>query len=81
MISETSKAEPDAVQLKYFAPGVGNVLVNWQGADNTQETLELVQIIELSQEALAEVHASALALEKSAYENSKDVYGVTQPEE
>jgi len=79
VIKETSATEQGAFQLKYFAPGVGNVLVDWTGTDKTQETLELVEYNELSPEELAEAHMKALELEKSAYEKSKDVYANTSP--
>ena len=80
VIAETSKAEPDAQQLKYFAPGVGNVRVGWQGeGEKTQEVLELVEVVQLSPEALAEVRAKALRLEKRAYRISKEVYGSLPP--
>jgi hypothetical protein len=81
VITETSKAEPGAQQLKYYARGVGNVLVDWQGEDQTQEKLELIEVVQLAPDALDEVRAQALALEKSAYEISKDVYAHTSPAE
>lgn len=77
VIDETSKQEPDAHQYKYYAPGVGLIKVGWAGDDESQETLELVKIVELSPDELAKVHAEALKLEESAYKNSKDVYGQT----
>lgn len=78
IIAETSQAEPDAQQLKYYARGVGNVRVGFRGeGEKTKETLELTRMERLSPEELAEVRAKALALEKSAYENSKDVYALT----
>ena len=80
VVAESSKAEPDAQQLKYFAPGVGNIRVGWQGeGEKTQEVLELVEVVQLSPEALAEVRAEALALEKRAYRISKEVYGSLPP--
>jgi len=79
VIKESSQAEPDAFQLKYFAPGVGNVLVDWTGADQTQETLELVEYNQLSPEEMDEVRAKALELEQHGYEASPDVYGQTPP--
>jgi hypothetical protein len=80
VIAETSLAEPDAQQHKYYARGVGNVRVGWAGeGEKTQETLELVELAQLSPEALAEVRANALALEQSAYENSENVYAHTPP--
>ncbi len=81
VIAETSKAEPDAAQLKYYAPGVGNVLVSWKGSDQTQETLELVQILHLGPQELKEARLGALELEKLAFERSKDVYSQTKPAE
>lgn len=82
VIAETSASEPDAAQLKYFARGVGNVRVGWRGeGEKTQEVLELVEYSRLSPEELAEVRAQALELEKSAYEQSKDVYAQTLPAE
>lgn len=81
VITETSKAEPDASQLKYFAPDVGNIMTNWNGSDQTQETLELTEIVHLDAQALSEVRASALDLEKSAYDKSKDVFAKTGPAE
>lgn len=80
VIAETSQAEPDAQQLKYYARGVGNVKVGWRGGgEKTKEVLELVKVEQLSPEALAEVRAEALKLEKHAYEVSKDVYAQTPP--
>jgi hypothetical protein len=80
VISETSLAEPDAHQLKYFARGVGNIQVGWKGeGEKTQEVLELAEIVELGSKELAEVRAEALKLEKTAYKRSKDVYGKTSP--
>lgn len=81
VIDETSKAEPDAHQLKFYAPDVGNIKVDWKGEDQTQETLELIEIKQLSPEELAEAGEEALKLEKSAYEKSEDVYGQTSPAE
>jgi hypothetical protein len=81
VIAESSLEETDAFQLKYYARGVGNVRVGWRGADATQEELELVQFEQLDPEALAEVRAMALVLEKHAYERSKDVYALTTPAE
>jgi hypothetical protein len=80
VIAEVSGAEKDAQQLKYFARGVGNVGVAWRGkGEKTKETLELVKVERLSPEALAEVRAKALLLEKSAYKISKSVYAHTPP--
>ncbi len=77
VVAEFSQEEPDAFQLKYYAQGVGNVRVGWRGEDATQENLELVDVVQLSPEALAEVRRQALELEKRAYQISKEVYGQT----
>ena len=80
VVAESSLEEEDAYQLKYYAPGVGNVQVGWRGADATQEDLQLVNYVEqLSPQALAEIRAEALAMEKHAYQVSPDVYGQTPP--
>jgi hypothetical protein len=80
VIAEVSGAEKDAQQLKHYARGVGNIRVGWKGAgEKTRETLELVKVERLSPEALAEVRAKALLLEKSAYKISKSVYAHTPP--
>ncbi len=73
---EFAEEEPGAFQLKYYARGVGNVRVGWRGDDTQQETLELVEVVKLDPEALAEIRAEALALETRAY-----VYGQTPPAE
>lgn len=80
VIAESSQSEPDAQQLKYYAPGVGNVRVGWRGAgEKTKETLELVKVEQLDANALAQVRAKAMQLEKSAYKHSKKVYAHTPP--
>src|SRR5919106_2004323 len=74
VIKETNQEEPDAFQLKYYAASVGNIRIG--GEDVQQETLELVDVEELSPDALAEVRAEALELETRA-----NVYGSTPPAE
>jgi hypothetical protein len=80
VIAETSASEPDAQQLKYYAPGVGNINVGWRGAgEKTKEVLELTKVEQLDAKAMAEVRAAALKMEKHAYEVSKNVYAHTPP--
>lgn len=74
---EFSQSEPNAFQIKYYAPGVGNIKVSWRGEDATKETLDLISLTQLNPEALAEVREAAFELEESALENSKEVYAVT----
>jgi len=82
VIAETSKAEPDAQQLKYYARGVGKVRVGWRGqGEKLQEVLELTEFSQLGPEALAKAREAALKLERSAYDVSKEVYGETSPAE
>jgi len=76
---EFSLDEPGAHQLKYYAPGIGNVRVGWAGSDPTRETLELVKVGQLSAEELAAVHKEALKLEQRAYRTSTKVYAHTTP--
>jgi hypothetical protein len=81
VIEEFSREETGAFQLKYYAPGVGNVRVGWRGADATKEELELFDYVQLGPEALAGVRAEALEQEKRGYEISKEVYAQTLPME
>jgi hypothetical protein len=81
VIDEFNHAEPGDHQLKYYAPGVGCIRVGWRGDPTDQENLELVKIEQLSAAELAKAREAALKLEKNAYEESKDVYGLTPPSE
>jgi hypothetical protein len=75
---ERSPLEPDSGhQLKYYAPGVGNVQV---GAVNDPEgeTLVLSKVSQLSPEDMAKVRQQALELEKRAYKVSP-LYRKSQP--
>src|SRR5258706_7921161 len=78
VIAESSKKEgPNAQQLKYYAPSVGYVRVGWKGkGEKLRETLELIEIVKLTPDALAKARAQALEIEKSAY-----LYGRTPPAE
>jgi len=76
---EFSQSEPDAFQVKYYAPGVGNVRVGWRGEDASHEELELTELTQLNSEDLAKIREEALALEAHAYEISKEVYAQTMP--
>lgn len=82
VIAEFSASEPDAYQLKYYAPNVGNVRVGWRGAgEKSKEVLELSRFEERSEDALASVRDEALNLENHAYEVSPDVYAKTKKSE
>ena len=79
--AEANLTEAGAFQLKYFAPGVGEVRIGWKGNDETKEELQLVEYSQLSAADLQGIHEQALALEKHAYEISPDAYGETTPME
>ncbi len=70
--AESDEADPDAVQLKFYAPDVGNIAVGWRGDDPEMEELELVERTELDDTAMEEVRNEALAMERRGY-----MYGET----
>jgi hypothetical protein len=76
---EFSRSEANAFQVKYFAPGVGNIKVEWRGQDTAQEELQLTKLVQLSPEELVKVRSQALAHEERAYKTSKEVYDQTLP--
>ncbi len=79
IIDEFNPEEPGIFQIKYYAPGVGNVEIGFKGNDPSGETLELVEYKVLSEDELASARAASLALEERAYELAADVYGQTEP--
>ena len=79
IMDEFNAEEPGAIQLKFYAPDVGQVRVGFRGSDIVPEILELVDRVELDQEAMADARESALKLEARAYEISPNVYGQTEP--
>ena len=79
MMDEFSLTEPGAIQIKYYAPGVGQVRVGFRGDELKPEILELIEKVELDPDALAAIREAALELEARAYEISPDVYGQTPP--
>lgn len=82
VIREYSRDEPNAWQLKFYAPGVGNVRVGWMGSgEEEREVLVLVEREQLGADALTEARRHVLDLEERAYDISKDVYALTAPME
>ncbi len=81
IMDEFNVEEPGAIQLKYYAPGVGQIRVGFRGDDLQPEILELIERVELDEGALVEAREAALALEAHAYEVSPNVYGQTSPAE
>jgi hypothetical protein len=78
---EWNPDEPGARQLKYNAPGVGNIRVGTGGRDKEAETLILNAVVHLDAKKLAEVRKGALRLERRAYVSKRDLYGHTPPAE
>jgi hypothetical protein len=79
VIEEFEKNKPGAFQLKYYAPGVGDIRVGWRGPEEEEkEGLELVKDVRLSPQGVANARAKALKMEKHAYQ-IKDYYRKTQP--
>ena len=76
VIKEFNDREPGVGQLKYYAPGVGNVRVEWTGNDAGQEILLLSARVDLDSDALGAARRGALELEERA-----NVYGSTPPAE
>jgi hypothetical protein len=77
VVKEFEPTKPGAYQLKYYAPGVGNVRVGWGGRNEEErEVMVLVKWFELTPEALAAARERALEMEHRAY-----AYGRTDPAE
>jgi hypothetical protein len=57
---------PRPVEVKYYAPGVGYVKVNWAGKDPGKNRLELAKIKQLSAQEMGQVRDDALAIEERA---------------
>ena len=70
LIEESSRKEPNAFQLKYYARGVGNIHVAWKGQDIRKENLDLIDYFQLSPKTMAEIRAEAIKLDKHGIEVS-----------
>jgi len=66
-------------EIKYYAPGVGVILNEPQDASLHQDRFELVNLIELSPEGLAEASQVVLDLEAHALEEAPEVFGSAPP--
>jgi hypothetical protein len=76
---EFSREEPNASQLKYYAPGVGNTRVDFSGQDQTKEQLELVSLTQLDQAGLDDARAKVLEQEQRASQHSRAVWVLLPP--
>jgi hypothetical protein len=78
-IDEWAPLEPEGGhQLKYYAPGVGNIRVDAVGG-TTPEVLELVELTKLGAGAMVKVRNEALNQDRRGYRVSPEVYGQTSP--
>jgi hypothetical protein len=75
---EWSPDEPAARQIKYYAPGVGNVRVGFKG-EGQREALALLRVEHLDSVARARASKQALALDRRGRAVSRNVYGRTAP--
>ena len=62
-------------EIKYYAPGVGVILNEPKLKSLHQDSFQLVNLIELTPEGLAEASQVVLNLEEHAREVASDVYG------
>lgn len=76
VVKETSPPDT-AAQLKYYAPGVGNIRVEPVN-DPEAELLDLVRVVKLGPGGMSIIRDKALELEKRAYKVS-NVYKKTPP--
>jgi hypothetical protein len=77
---ETNPEEPqDGHQLKYYAPGVGNIRAAPGVGGKEREVLVLVKVRRLGADELAQVREEALKLDTRAYRTQKKLWGQTEP--
>jgi hypothetical protein len=77
---EWNPVEPGAHQLKYYAPGVGNVRVGAAGGQEDEE-LVLSEVVHLDPAALARARTEALKLDRRASVARKDLFRRVGPTE
>jgi hypothetical protein len=76
VVDEFEPRKRGAHQLKYYAPGLGNIRVGFRGSDKEKETLVLDRVVRLRKAAMAEARRAVVAHEQRAY-----VYAGTAPAE
>jgi hypothetical protein len=78
VIDETNPLEPgNGHQLKYYAPGIGNVRVAPRGGDE-HEVLVLAKVRKLGAPEMAKVRQEALRLDRRATRTQAKTYGRTE---
>ena len=79
VVEEFEPSKPGAFQLKYYAPGVGNVRVGWRGKNDVDhEVLKLVEVRQLDEAGMDEVRQAVLELDEHAFARIP-AYGATSP--
>jgi len=81
VIEEFERTKPGASQLKYYAPGVGNIRIGWRGKNEDEhEELELVSYRQLNAAQMEEVRAAVVKLDENAFKRLP-YYSSTTPVE
>ena len=69
----------DGSEFKYYGPGVGHIATEPKNSGGEQEKEELVNVVNLKPQGLAEMSAEALKLDKRASKEAKSVFGSSEP--
>ena len=69
----------DGSEFKYYGPGVGHIATEPNYSGGEQEKEELVNVVRLKPQGLAEMSAEALKLDKRASKEAKSVFGESEP--
>jgi hypothetical protein len=69
----------DGSEFKYYGPGVGHIATEPNYSGGEQEKEELVNVVKLKPQGLAEMSAEALKLDKRASKEAKSVFGNSDP--
>jgi hypothetical protein len=69
----------DGSEFKYYGPGVGHIATEPNYSGGEQEKEELVNVVKLKPQGLAEMSAEALKLDKRASKEAKSVFGSSEP--
>ncbi|MEX0985494.1 MAG: hypothetical protein WD096_10665 [Actinomycetota bacterium] len=80
IIEEFERGKPHAFQLKFYAPGVGNVRVGWRGVNEEErEVLQLVSFEHLTGAEMVDARNEALALEAHGSQIKASLFGELPP--
>jgi hypothetical protein len=80
VVDEFNQEEPDSVDHKYYAPGIGySRKTSNNGPATSDDKLELTKVAQLDPAALAAIRAEALKLDASARQHSREAYALSAP--